>query len=342
MQQQVLDKDFTTQRKPTLGFLGLGWIGINRMQALIDEDCATVQSIAEPNEENAQQALKCTLDATRAIDLDDLINDPEIDGVVIATPSALHAEQSIQALRNGKAVFCQKPLGRTAREVKAVVQASQEADKLLGVDLSYRYTKAVQAIYPIISQGDLGTIFSVNLTFHNAYGPDKPWFYNIHQSGGGCIMDLGIHLIDLAMWCLNFPQIETLHSILFHQGEKLSMFNHQVEDYASVSMMTNTGININIQCSWNLSAGKDAEIAAFFYGTKAGAGFRNLNGSFFDFVAQKYEGTKTTTLVSPPDAWGGRATIDWARKLSQQTGYDHQSAREYITTAEIIDRIYGR
>ena len=70
----------------------------------------------------------------------------DIDAVVIATPSAAHAEQSIAALNAGKAVFCQKPLGRTGPEVAEVVEAAQRADRLLGVDLSYRQTAAMGAI----------------------------------------------------------------------------------------------------------------------------------------------------------------------------------------------------
>ena len=81
--------------------------------------------------------------------LDDLL-DAGVDGVVIATPSAMHAEQSIRALERGAAVFCQKPLGRTAAEVQAVVDAARAADRLLGVDLSYRFTEGMRRIREVV------------------------------------------------------------------------------------------------------------------------------------------------------------------------------------------------
>ena len=103
--------------------------------------------------------------------------------VVIATPSALHAEQSIRALDAGAAVFCQKPLGRDAAEAASVVAAARAADRLLSVDFSYRFTRGMEAIAGLIRGGELGHVFAVDLVFHNAYGPGKPWFYDRAQSG---------------------------------------------------------------------------------------------------------------------------------------------------------------
>ncbi len=326
----------------SLGFLGVGWIGRNRMEVLMKVGKAEAKCIYEPFDDNAKEALKIAENAVLAESPSQIYEDQDLDGIVIATPSAIHAEQSIAALNAGKSVFCQKPLGRTAAEVKAVVAASEKANKLLAVDLSYRYTEAFQAIQKIIKNGEIGEIFAVDLVFHNAYGPDKKWFYDIKRSGGGCVMDLGIHLIDLALWCLDFPGIENLQSHLFYKGKKLENHEEQVEDYASVSMTSETGAIINLQCSWHVSAGRDAVIEAKFYGTEGGAAFKNINGSFYDFQAEKYKGTQTEILVTPPDEWSGRAGIAWAQKLEAGKGYEAESAREFVKTAEIIDQIYRR
>ncbi|MFY0581591.1 Gfo/Idh/MocA family protein [Cystobacter fuscus] len=129
-----------------------------------------------------------------------------LDGVVIATPSAFHAEQSVRALERGVAVFCQKPLGRTQEEVRRVVDAARAADRLLGVDLSYRFTTGMRRLRECIQSGALGDIHAVNLVFHNAYGPDKAWFYDPRLSGGGCVMDLGIHRWTRRSGCWAFPR----------------------------------------------------------------------------------------------------------------------------------------
>ncbi|MDT0651188.1 Gfo/Idh/MocA family protein [Autumnicola edwardsiae] len=326
----------------SLGFIGVGWIGRNRMEVLLRDTNAEALAIAEPSKDNAEEALKSAKNAVLANSPSDLYENEDLDGIVIATPSAMHAQQSIEALKAGKSVFCQKPLGRTATEVSDVVEAAEKADKLLAVDLSYRYTKAFKAVYDIIQNGEIGEIYAADLVFHNAYGPDKEWFYDINKSGGGCVMDLGIHLIDLALWTLDFPEIKEVKSHLYHHGKKLTSSNNEVEDFASVAMTSEKDTTINLQCSWNLSAGKEAIIEARFYGTKGGAAFKNVNGSFYDFKAEKYKGTQTETLVTPPDDWSGRAGVIWADVISQGKGFDRESAEEFIKISKIIDRIYGR
>lgn len=326
----------------SLGFIGVGWIGRNRMEAILGNTGSKAIAIVEPQQENAGEAKKLAPKTSHLDSLEEMLKEEELDGVVIATPSAMHASQSVKVLQAGKAVFCQKPLGRTATEVKEVVKASREANKLLGVDLSYRYTRAFKAIYELIKNREIGDIYAIDLVFHNAYGPDKDWFYDIRQSGGGCVMDLGIHLVDLALWTLHFPEIKEVQSRLYHQGKKLYSFEEQVEDFASVNMCTTNDTNINLECSWHVSAGRDAVIEAKFYGTKGGAAFKNINGSFYNFTAEKYNGTQTEVLVSPPDDWSGRAGVVWAQELLKGKEHDPKAGEEFIRTAEIIDRIYGR
>src|SRR5690606_772649 len=155
-----------------------------------------------------------------------------LDGVVIATPSALHAEQAEAALERGLAVFCQKPLGRTAAEARRVVAAARAADRLLAVDLSYRFTAGMQRIRGLVQRGELGHVYAADLRFHNAYGPDRPWFRDPRQAGGGCLIDLGIHLVDLALWTLDFPAVLDARGRLFTRGAPLTDAAAAVEDYA--------------------------------------------------------------------------------------------------------------
>ncbi len=115
------------------------------------------------------------------------------------------------------AVFCQKPLGRDGIEVRAVLAAARAADRLLGVDLSYRFTAGMVAIRDLVQRGELGAIFAVDLVFHNAYGPDKPWFYDRAELGGGCVIDLGVHLVDLALWVLGGDRARAISASLLEQ-----------------------------------------------------------------------------------------------------------------------------
>jgi predicted dehydrogenase len=327
-------------RRPRLGFLGVGWIGYHRMRAIAESGAAVVSAVADPSADMTDRATGIAPDAKIVTSLDALL-DEDIDGVVIATPTALHAEQAIRALSHGKAVFCQKPLGRTAAEVRAVLDAARSANRLLGVDLSYRFTEAMRHVSRLVRTGGLGRVYAVELTFHNAYGPDKPWFYDPALSGGGCVIDLGVHLVDLALWTLDFPTVVGTSSKLFAKGSPLSAGAGQAEDYALATLELETGAIVQLTCSWRLPAGRDAVISAAFYGPNGGAALRNVNGSFYDFVAEHYRGTACETLASPPDAWFGRAAVDWAAELASGNGFN-PAAKRHIEVADVLDRIYGR
>jgi len=349
MQETILDNkqetaassSTTPSSKPKLGFLGVGWIGRNRMEVIAKHDAADVAFISDTTPHNAEEAAKAVQDARIVNSLESILEQEEVTGVVIATPSAFHAEQSTLALEAGKAVFCQKPLGRNAEETKRVVEAARQQNKLLGVDLSYRYTEAMKQVYQVVQSGELGNIYAVELVFHNAYGPDKAWFYEQKLSGGGCVIDLGVHLVDLALWSLNFPEVKQVQSHLFSKGKPISMAEGKVEDFASASIELKTGTHIQLSCSWNLPAGQEAIISATFYGTEGGVALRNINGSFYDFVAERYYGTRSETLSSPPDEWSGRAGVVWAERLAKGEGFD-EAAEEFVKVAEVLDKIYGR
>ena len=335
-----MERGERTLARPRLGFLGVGWIGRHRMSAIIAADVADVVAIAEPSPETAGEALKLAPDAELVGSFDELLA-LGLDGIVIATPSALHAEQSVMALASGAAVFCQKPLGRNAAEVQAVVDAARVADRLLAVDLSYRFTEGMRRIREVVRSGELGRIYAVDLVFHNAYGPDKPWFCDPALSGGGCVMDLGVHLVDLALWCLDFPDVAEVGAKLFAAGERLGPNPSRVEDYAAATIELASGTAIQLACSWRLHAGCGAEISAAFYGTEGGAALRNVEGSFYDFTADRFRGTARESLTVPPDEWGGRAAVDWAGRLTSGARFDEDAA-ELIEVARVLDRLYGR
>ncbi len=325
--------------QPRVGFLGLGWIGRSRLEALARSGLVRIAGVCDPVQENATAA-RHLAECPSCESLEELLN-LGLDGVVIGTPSALHAEQAITALEQGIAVFCQKPLGRTEPEVARVVDVARAENLLLGVDLSYRYVEGMTRIRDLIQAGELGSVYAVDLTFHNAYGPDKPWFYDPALSGGGCVIDLGSHLVDLALWCFERESVKNVSSELFAGGRRLALPTRLVEDYATAQMELTNGASVRLACSWNLAAGRDAVIEASFYGTRGGAALRNVGGSFYDFTAERFRGTSSEILSAPPDHWGGRAAVDWAGRLSEGAGFDPDADR-LVTLASALDRIYDR
>ncbi|MCB0323357.1 MAG: Gfo/Idh/MocA family oxidoreductase [Bdellovibrionales bacterium] len=323
-------------RTPRIGFLGLGWIGLQRMRAAVESEQADVVAVADTDARRCAEAIE--LAPSALLCTPETIYDLELDGLVIATPSALHAEQTIQALRHGFATFCQKPLGRSAPEVEEVLRVAERYDKLLAVDTCYRHVRAVQEAADLLRSGRLGTVFAVELVFHNAYGPDKDWYYKKQSSGGGCVTDLGLHLVDLLLWLLDYPAVEMLHARTYRHGNPCRSPD-DVEDFASAYFTLEDGVTVQLSCSWNLAAGQDAVIDASLYGTEGAVRIRNVHGSFYDFQSEHCVGTQRRLICAGADAWGGKALSDWLQTLQHSSSFD-PAVGQALAVHEVLDRIH--
>jgi len=324
--------------KPRVGCLGLGWIGRSRLQALVESGVVDITLLWDDDPAALASAATIAPGARAAGSFDALLDGP-IDGLMISTPSALHAEQTERALERGLAVFCQKPLARTRVETEHVVTMAREHDCLLSVDLSYRFARAFDVLTQFVHSGGVGEPLAIDLMFHNAYGPDKPWYYTRQLSGGGCAMDLGIHLVDLMLRLCGPAPPRVVASHLFSGGVRWEPDPEKVEDLAYVHFDMPGGAVVRIACSWRLPAGCDAVIGATVFGPLAGVRVRNVSGSFYDFVAERLDRGGIQLLTGPPDAWGGRAAVDWAMQLAKDAGYD-PACEQLITLAGVIDDIY--
>jgi predicted dehydrogenase len=334
----------TAVRPVRLAFVGAGWIGTHRMRALLERGGVEAAAIVDADTNVARAAATAAGIERTAImrNLDMLLARStalELDGVVIATPSALHADQAIAALLNGLAVFVQKPLARTADETRQVVAAARSADRSLGVDFSYRGVAGMTSARRRIANGDLGTVHAIDMAFHNAYGPDKPWFFDRQLAGGGCVMDLGCHLVDMLLWLQRDDPVLAVHARRYANGMLLRAYDETCEDFALATMTLQSGVTARLACSWHAHAGRDAVIEVNVFGTRGGIRLSNRNGSFTDLQVELHEGTRRTLLAPADTPWGGAEIGYWVDRLSRGARFCAESAAHYVAVAEVIDRI---
>ena len=331
------EPELDTRPRPRLGFLGAGWVGQHRLQSIAAARRDEIVGLADLNPGVVAAAALEVPGVEVGESLQELLR-MDLDGLVIATPTPLHAEHAKTALAANVAVFCQKPLGRTESETRDVIEAARRADRLLAVNMTYRFVRGIRKIKELITAGEIGEVYAMDLIFHNAYGPDKPWDYDPRLAGGGCVIDLGIHLIDMALW-MSESSVARISSCLFAQGQAIRPQDNRLEDYATVRLDLENGASANLACSWNLPVGRDAVIRASFYGTKGGLSVRNVNGSFYDFIAEQFNGAALKTLDKPPDRWGGRAVVAWADRLAENSAFDPE-VENAAEVARVIDAIY--
>lgn len=324
-------------RRPRLGFIGLGWIGRKRLDAL-DPASIEVVALAESDATRLHCAAQAYPDAVATQDVEALL-EADLDGVVIATPNGLHAQQAIACLERGIPVFCQKPLATSLADVERVVTAARNADRLLGIDFCYRHVSGMQELRRRVQAGEIGEVIAVDLTFHNAYGPDKSWCQDRRLAGGGCLMDLGVHLLDLSLWLQGMPPTERVRSRLFAQGAPVQA--GEVEDLAFAEFIQANGAIVRLVCSWHAHIGQGAIIQIAIAGTHGGALWTNLDGSFYEFQLDLIHGTNRERLSGRDDGddWGPRALQAWLDRLRVSNRFDPE-ADGIVRSAALIEEVY--
>jgi len=201
--------------------------------------------------DQAARALAHDYDLAVAPDLDALLKDPEIDGVLIASPNALHPEQAIAALAAGKHVFCQKPIALTLADADRVVAAGAAAPgQVLQHGFMLRFTPPLPGLRDRVAGGELGTPIAARAAVFG-WEPTNDWFYDPAQ-GGGVILDTLVHFADLILWL--FGPAETVYTeggAYVLDGAK----RHHSPDNATVTVRHASGVVTSMYVTWTAGHG---------------------------------------------------------------------------------------
>ena len=188
-----------------LAVLGCGWVADMHTRAAATAGL-TVAGVANHRLESAERFASEHGIERVTTDWRALVSAPDIDVVVVCTPNALHAEQSIAALEAGKHVLCEKPMATTVVDAEAMLEAAARHDRLLLVLHPWRHHEAVIAVRDAIAAGELGRVVRTHgYGVHADWGPGG-WFTDPALAGGGALVDMGIHAIDTARFLLGEPQ----------------------------------------------------------------------------------------------------------------------------------------
>ena len=227
-----------------LALLGCGWVA--DMHARAAATCGhTVAGVANHRLESAERFASEHQIERATTDWRELVRAPDVDIVVVCTPNALHAEQSITALEAGKHVFCEKPMATTVADAEAMLAAAERHDRLLLVLHPWRHHSAVIALRNAILAGELGAIVRTHgYGVHADWGPGG-WFTDPALAGGGALVDMGIHAIDTARFLLGEPEPQrVLASIRTAHG------SYAVDDDGIVLIEWEGGARSVVESGW--------------------------------------------------------------------------------------------
>lgn len=192
-------------------------------------------------------------------DYRDLIADPSIDIVGIGTPNVFHSEIAIASLRNGKHVFCEKPDAVSPLEAQRMADAARESGKLLMTTRNNRFSEEAKFLKRVSGQGQLGELYMGRCGWIRRRGIPGAggWFTTKALSGGGPLIDLGVHMIDLAMWLAGNPRPVTVSGSTYRKfvdrsnsDGKMNKGTFDVEDLAAGFIRFDNGASLQIEFSW--------------------------------------------------------------------------------------------
>ena len=283
-----------------VGLLGLGAIAqVVHLPVLHSLEGVTLAGVCDVDRSKAT-AIANRFGIPRVYKNDDeVFNDPDLDAVIICTPSYLHNGQAIAGLQSGKHVLVEKPLAIKAEDAEEVLKEADKSGKTLMVAMNNRYRPDIQALKPFAAGGELGNVFLVRGAWLNKkVRLVRPtWRHRKETAGGGAMMDLGVQTLDLAMWFLDFPVAKSVFAHM-HPGEGM-----EVEDTVAIVVRLENGSAVSLSLSWSLVAERDRHYMRLL-GTRGSgsiqplAVFKELEHGMLDVTPQVAPGRENMYTAS--------------------------------------------
>ncbi len=225
-----------------------------------------------------------------------LLRDAEklgLDAVSVALPNALHAPVTVAAAKAGLHVLCEKPMATTARDARRMIRAADEAKKKLMINFSFRFTDQSQALRRLVDSGSVGEVYYGRTVWHRRRGLPGfgGWFGQKELAGGGPIIDLGVHRLDLALWLMGNPTPVTVSASTYGAiGPQLARKKRKkfdVEDLGCALVRFDNGATLIVEASWAGFSEKKEDMVTQLWGSEGGIIQRNI-GEGYTFEALAY------------------------------------------------------
>lgn len=301
---------------------GIGRIHIDGYQLL--KPAVEVVALCDVDEARLQEIGESYAIPWRYTDAYELLASDKVEAVSICVPNNLHAPFSIAALEAGLHVLCEKPLAHTVADSQKVVEAAGKAPGKFMICYNRRYRPDILWMKKLIEEAALGRIYQVKAGWTREEGIPAGWFVRKALSGGGPLVDLGVHILDAVMWLLGYPRPLTVsgdvqanfgpHRLKIHKSRRRqgSASQFTVEDSATAFIRLAGGVSFMFETSWASHARpRQDDIFITLQGTKG----------TIELSIANYANVDTLTLYT--EVGGQSVTI---RPDIRGRGHDHNYA----------------
>lgn len=340
--------------KLRVGVVGLGWAGETHLKSYLNVPNVEVVALAEPQEARLHSVGKSYGIDNLYGDYRELVERADLDIVSVATPNHLHMPVTVAALQAGKHVLCEKPLARSGAESKQMVDAARSAKRVLEVAFNHRQRGDVQILKNYVESGSLGRVYHGKATWMRRAGiPGMGgWFTSREMAGGGPLIDLGVHVLDMILYLMDEPEVISVSAATYSElgprgrGSRSQTLvgtgGYEVEDLATAFLRLADGATILVEASWAVYGKAGDDFGVTLYGTDGGA----------DIVVKNYGWEDTLTLYSDtagvpseirPRVWRGeghQAVVRNFVNVIRSGEWAAHDGSEGMRRTQIIDACY--
>jgi predicted dehydrogenase len=336
--------------------IGVGWAGHQHAEAyakLPGVELAGIAGLEQPVRERLAERLAVERHVDR---WEELLEDDGLDVVSVAVPTFLHAPITVAALERGLHVLSEKPIALSGEQAEEMVAAARAAGRVLDVAFNHRQRGDIQTLKALIDAGRLGRLYYAKAWWMRRTGIPNlgSWFTRADQAGGGPLLDIGVHVLDYALFLLGQPRIATVsastYDLLGSAGFGSSPNSDKtgatdaatfdVEDLATAFLRLDDGGTLLVEASWAAHRTAGDEFGITLYGTAGGAELIVTDmepiGKLRIFTDEA--GVAAETVLSPPAGRGHEAVI--VRFLEQVRNGDGDRGAAAAALARVVDACY--
>jgi len=338
------------KKKFNLGIIGTGWPGQQHAIAAQALDNANIYGAADADETRLAEFERDYHPEKCYHDYHELLQDPKLDSVIICLPNFLHFPASLAALEAGKHVLCEKPPTLNAAEMKVLREEAAKRELTYYFSRQFRFTSATRVAKKAVEDGRLGTIYHARATFVRSRGIPVGvgnWFTEKRRSGGGALIDIGIHALDAVWYLMGTPRPVSISAKVYRNFAHLANVPvFDVEDAAYAFIRFENDAVVQLETSWAGNLTDDIPPRKYFgqesnnsvlYGTKGSVRLRPL--TLFEDQNGKLVSVPLDAGEDEPNAFA----LQLANFLDAITGAAEpvNNVEQAVELMEMIDAIYA-
>ncbi len=276
-----------------IGIVGVGWITqVVHLPLLQKTPEATVVALCDRDRSKVRLVAEKFGAQRSYTDIDAMLSAEHLDAILVATSTDAHRPVALAALSAGKHVLIEKPVARRYAEAVEIAAAARKSRKIAMVGMNHRFRPDVIALKNFLTSKELGKISYIRTGWLRHRSSDTSWLTRKEKSGGGVFLDLGIMMLDMALWLHGYPVVKRVKATTFHQQTKA------VEDTALATLTLANGCAAMIEVSWTTHL-EDDIYYAYVFGTEGTASLtplriiKELHGNLVNVAPAKMESPHT-------------------------------------------------